>query len=163
MVKTTNTNTQQRRTTVDCGESLARSFCCRKTHRSLRTANDEAKTTVRAAASTLNLYSYRRSHIRPLRIHFARSRRGGLRNYVKQNLTHFACSCAYRVALLILKGINLTAFIKRKNRWLCGHSYTPSLDRTSALALIEGNAYHMVTGTTRLMANAFTAAGQTRL
>ena len=99
------------------------------------------------AAPTLKLYSYCRSHIRPLRVHFARSRRGGLRNYVKQNLTNFARPCAYRVALLVLEGINLSTFVQRKNGWLCGHSCTPSPRSYVRTIPQRGNAYRLVTGT----------------
>ena len=108
----------------------------------LRTDNDEVKATV-PAALTLKLYSYGRPYIRPLRIQFARRGRGGLGDYIKQNFAHLARSRSYRVALLVLEGINLSALVERKNRWLSGHSSTPSLDRTSAPALIEGHAYRM--------------------
>jgi len=111
--------------------------------------------------STLKLHSYCRSDIRPLRIHFAWSRRGRLRNYVKQNLTHFARSGSYRVALFILQGINLTAFIQRKNRRLCGHSYTPSPRSYVRTSLIEGT--HIAWLWHPLWFECFTAAGQTRL
>jgi hypothetical protein len=104
------------------------------------------------------LNSYCRSHIRPLRIQFARSRGGGLCNYVKQNLTYFARSCSNRVALLILKGINLSAFIKRKNRWLCGHSCTPPPRSYVRTIPQRGNAYRLVTGT-RLWSACFYSRG----
>src|SRR5437868_4418210 len=118
-----------------------------KTHRLLRTVNDELKVMILSQTAncgqTRKLYSNRSTHIRSLCGWNVNSARNALRsrfgNDVEQHFTHFPRARSDRVALFVLKSVNLTVRVQGKNHRFSVHVYTTLLypdsetDRTPVL------------------------------